>query len=102
MSEGRTRSAALPLLFAALVLAVATVTILFIGPTVACPPCTGTGYIQERRVTGSETVVDLYNCLLCAGNGRIKTATRLRSDPASPGHRGRLCAQSRWVETQRP
>ena len=87
MTRVRTRSAALPLLFAGLLLAVAAAGLQF--PLFSCPPCGGKGY---QTVWTSKGTVTLYHCRLCEDGGRIRGWTRLTADPSPELHRGALTA----------
>lgn len=81
------RSAALPLLFAAILLAAGTAALLF--PVFSCPPCGGKGF---QVVWPSKGTLTLYRCRLCEDRGRIRGWTRLRADPSPDLHRGALTA----------
>ncbi len=80
------RSAALPLLFVGLLLALGAAAALLL-PLFACPPCEGHGLILEGN---PQTTALIYACVLCDQRGRIRLATRLRANPDRSTHRGAL------------
>ncbi len=88
MTKGR--SAALPLLFAVVLLAAGSAVLLL--PLLDCPPCLGYGDI----LAAGPGALNLYECRLCRRSGLLPVLKRLRADLNPDRHRGALIASSFW------